>query len=252
MAQAILDGACITLPSGTLYDCYDELGAHYQLPLYVLSQPSNLIPDPSTPDSQSLHSQPNISAVLRNSNTYTSGFNNTRVRSHQQCADSNNDPSSNDVCGCLSLFNAFCHRNRRNRDGSPHWLQWNFNSCRRDHDQSACDKIDPTHHNSSSPPSSCLNLRLSTGEQYTLEIGDQNITVLEAKRLFTSLCGWHELRQRWFVCGRSLSNRLSIKDCHIPSGFVIQVIVHSPFDPECLWKQGSRSATSSVVEAIIS
>ncbi|CAH8572741.1 unnamed protein product [Schistosoma margrebowiei] len=252
MAQAILDGACITLPSGTLYDCYDELGAHYQLPLYVLSQPSNLIPDPSTPDSQSLHSQPNISAVLRNSNTYTSGFNNTRVRSHQQCADSNNDPSSNDVCGCLSLFNAFCHRNRRNRDGSPHWLQWNFNSCRRDYGQSVCNKVDPTNHNSSSPPSSCLNLRLSTGEQYTLEIGDQNITVLEAKRLFTSLCGWHELRQRWFVCGRSLSNRLSIKDCHIPSGFVIQVIVHSPFDPECLWKQGSRSATSSVVEAIIS
>ncbi|XP_018651844.1 hypothetical protein Smp_126810 [Schistosoma mansoni] len=163
MAQAILDGACITLPSGTLYDCYDELGAHYQLPLYVLSQPSNLVPDPSTPDSQSLHSQPNIFSVLRNSNTYTSGFNNTRV-----------------------------------------------------------------------------------------QISDQNITVLEAKRLFTSLCGWHELRQRWFVCGRSLSNRLLIKDCHIPSGFVIQVIVHSPFDPECLWKQGNRSATSSVVEAIIS
>uniref|UniRef100_A0A5K4FAX3 UBD domain-containing protein n=1 Tax=Schistosoma mansoni TaxID=6183 RepID=A0A5K4FAX3_SCHMA len=252
MAQAILDGACITLPSGTLYDCYDELGAHYQLPLYVLSQPSNLVPDPSTPDSQSLHSQPNIFSVLRNSNTYTSGFNNTRVRSRQQCTDSNNDPSSNDVCGCLSLFNVFCHRNRRNRDGPPHWLQWNFNSCRRDCNQSVRDKIDPTNHNSSSPPSSCLNLRLSTGEQYKLEISDQNITVLEAKRLFTSLCGWHELRQRWFVCGRSLSNRLLIKDCHIPSGFVIQVIVHSPFDPECLWKQGNRSATSSVVEAIIS
>ncbi|CAH8523094.1 unnamed protein product [Schistosoma turkestanicum] len=250
MAQAILDGACITLPSGTLCDCYDELGARYQLPLYVLSQPSNLIPDPSTPDSQSLHSQLNMSSVLRNSNTYTLGFNNaSRIRSQQQCADDNNDPSSDDVCGCLSLFNAFCHRSRRNRDGSPHWLQWNFNSCRRVCNQPVRDKVDPNHHNSSSPQ--CLNLRLSTGEQHTLEIGDQNITVLEAKRLFASVCGWHELRQRWFVCGRSLSNRLLIKDCDIPAGFVIQVIVHSPFDPERLWKQENRPITNSVVEAII-
>ncbi|KAK4470030.1 hypothetical protein MN116_000062 [Schistosoma mekongi] len=252
MAQAILDGACITLPSGTLCDCYDELGARYQLPLYVLSQPSNLIPDPSTPDSQSLHSQQNTSPVLRNSGAYNAGRNliTSRVRSHQLCFD--NEASSNDICGCLSLFNVFCLGNRRNRDRSPHCLQWNFNSCRREcSSQSICKKVDPINRGSPSQ-STCLNLRLSTGEQHTLEISDQNITILEAKRLFASACGWHELRQRWFVCGRCLSNKLLIRDCCIPTGFVIQVVVHSPFDPECRWKQENRPTTSSVVEPIVS
>lgn len=35
--------ANITLPHGTLFDCYDELGNRYQLPIYVLSAPINLI-----------------------------------------------------------------------------------------------------------------------------------------------------------------------------------------------------------------
>ncbi|KAM9395420.1 ubiquitin domain-containing protein 1-like [Salvelinus alpinus] len=43
MAQAIVDGACITLPHGTLTESYDELGNRYQLPAYTLTPPANLI-----------------------------------------------------------------------------------------------------------------------------------------------------------------------------------------------------------------
>lgn len=43
LAQAIIDGAGISLPNGTLSDCYDELGTRYQLPSYVLSKPTNLL-----------------------------------------------------------------------------------------------------------------------------------------------------------------------------------------------------------------
>ncbi|XP_042816684.1 ubiquitin domain-containing protein 1 isoform X1 [Panthera tigris] len=43
LAQAILDGASITLPHGTLCECYDELGNRYQLPIYCLSPPVNLL-----------------------------------------------------------------------------------------------------------------------------------------------------------------------------------------------------------------
>lgn len=43
LAQAILDGASITLPTGNLSDCYDELGCRYVLPPYVLSRPVNII-----------------------------------------------------------------------------------------------------------------------------------------------------------------------------------------------------------------
>ncbi|ESO87853.1 hypothetical protein LOTGIDRAFT_219753 [Lottia gigantea] len=50
MAQAIVDGANISLPHGTLMDCYDELGNRYQLPVYVLSAPTNLIDELSESD----------------------------------------------------------------------------------------------------------------------------------------------------------------------------------------------------------
>ncbi|CAH1783559.1 unnamed protein product [Owenia fusiformis] len=51
LAQAIVDGANIALPNGNLMDCYDELGNRYQLPVYVLSSPTNLIDDKSESDS---------------------------------------------------------------------------------------------------------------------------------------------------------------------------------------------------------
>ncbi|XP_060063592.1 ubiquitin domain-containing protein 2-like [Ylistrum balloti] len=50
LAQAIVDGANISLPHGTLMDCYDELGNRYQLPVYVLSAPTNLIEEASEGD----------------------------------------------------------------------------------------------------------------------------------------------------------------------------------------------------------
>ncbi|EDO49281.1 predicted protein [Nematostella vectensis] len=45
LAQAIVDGANITLPTGSLQDAYDELGTRYVLPVYCISQPTNLIKD---------------------------------------------------------------------------------------------------------------------------------------------------------------------------------------------------------------
>ncbi|XP_062374965.1 ubiquitin domain-containing protein 1a isoform X2 [Sardina pilchardus] len=43
LAQAIVDGASITLPHGSLTECYDELGNRYQLPAYCLAPPLNLV-----------------------------------------------------------------------------------------------------------------------------------------------------------------------------------------------------------------
>ncbi|XP_043912166.1 ubiquitin domain-containing protein 1 [Protopterus annectens] len=43
LAQAILDGANVMLPYGSLTECYDELGNRYQLPVYCLAPPVNLI-----------------------------------------------------------------------------------------------------------------------------------------------------------------------------------------------------------------
>uniref|UniRef100_A0A8C7YL10 Ubiquitin domain containing 1 n=1 Tax=Oryzias sinensis TaxID=183150 RepID=A0A8C7YL10_9TELE len=48
LAQAIVDGACITLPHGSLTESYDELGNRYQLPAYTLAPPINLITETSS------------------------------------------------------------------------------------------------------------------------------------------------------------------------------------------------------------
>jgi len=43
LAQAILDGAAIFIPNGSLQDAYDELGNSYKVPIYCLSRPVNLL-----------------------------------------------------------------------------------------------------------------------------------------------------------------------------------------------------------------
>lgn len=53
LAQAIIDGACICLPNGSLLESYDELGNRYQLPIYCLSSPINLAENDSREDSSS-------------------------------------------------------------------------------------------------------------------------------------------------------------------------------------------------------
>jgi len=45
LAQAIIDSANILLPTGTLTEAYDEQGRKYNVPLYCVAEPSNLIND---------------------------------------------------------------------------------------------------------------------------------------------------------------------------------------------------------------
>jgi len=57
MAQAILDGAGVSLPGGSLVECYDELGSRYSIPVYCLSYPINLVTE-SDRDSPAEFSEP--------------------------------------------------------------------------------------------------------------------------------------------------------------------------------------------------
>lgn len=51
LAQAILDGANISVPNGFLTECYDELGTRYQVPIYCLSYPINIVKEDCGRDS---------------------------------------------------------------------------------------------------------------------------------------------------------------------------------------------------------
>lgn len=56
-SQAILDGAGISLPHGSLNECYDELGTRYAIPVYCLSYPINIVSG-GRPDSPAEFSVP--------------------------------------------------------------------------------------------------------------------------------------------------------------------------------------------------
>ncbi|KAK8493647.1 hypothetical protein V6N13_121517 [Hibiscus sabdariffa] len=45
LAQVIVDSAGVIVQNADLTICYDERGAKYELPKYVLSEPTNLIRD---------------------------------------------------------------------------------------------------------------------------------------------------------------------------------------------------------------
>ncbi|KAJ8898634.1 hypothetical protein K2173_004618 [Erythroxylum novogranatense] len=45
LAQAIVDSAGVIVQNADLTVCYDERGAKYELPKYVMSEPANLIRD---------------------------------------------------------------------------------------------------------------------------------------------------------------------------------------------------------------
>ncbi|KAB0801629.1 hypothetical protein PPYR_03815 [Photinus pyralis] len=58
LAQAILDGASVSVPNGYLTECYDELGTRYQVPIYCLSYPINIVKEDSGRDSPADCSEP--------------------------------------------------------------------------------------------------------------------------------------------------------------------------------------------------
>lgn len=58
LAQAILDGANVSVPNGFLTECYDELGTRYQVPVYCLSYPINIVKEDSGRDSPAECSEP--------------------------------------------------------------------------------------------------------------------------------------------------------------------------------------------------
>jgi len=57
-SQQILDAGEVTIPSGNLVDgVYDALGAYYQLPAHIVSDPTNLVPSPEETDNTTKHDE---------------------------------------------------------------------------------------------------------------------------------------------------------------------------------------------------
>ncbi|CAL8069497.1 unnamed protein product [Calicophoron daubneyi] len=250
MAQAIIDGADIMLPTGTLCDCYDRLGTRYQLPLYVLSEPSNLLQDEPPSEGPIISSPPletsTVTRSLRNINA--AACLPEQVAARRYTFPSTNAPPLNPVgeqprpvarprrVRCWVLTECCCSRRRGSSIGTNRHIPL-FWSSLGNRSPTKADLAERNTFMPDKPPPLTLHIRLSTGEDCNLDLINDRVTVLEAKRLLALRTNWPETRQRWFVCGHMLPNRARLCDCHIPLDFVIQVVVHSPFEPESQWRR---------------
>lgn len=245
-------------PSGTLSECYDALGNRYQLPLFVLSRPTNLEldtsvishsvpPQPPTgaPSSaaaegqgDTVEQQANIPQVTENPNESVTVVNLPSLHLHPV----NHRPSSS-------------NQSHRSSSSSPQTLRGPFSSLsllcanrRRVHTLSKKTRRKGASARRTSVRNSCqhfvLHVRLSTGAEFAIPVtGSQ--TVLEVKRHLSNLAGWLPDRQRWYCAGVALRDALRIADCPPsiapPLSFVVQVVVHSPLDPESSWLQQKQN-----------
>nr|CDS26142.1 ubiquitin domain containing protein 2 [Hymenolepis microstoma] len=279
MAQAIIDSANIILPTGTLAESYDELGNRYQLPVFVLSQPTNLEPDPSgegpstdlpiaCPSTSSapgtIPTTVNVTIHKDNNDDGDNDFNDEGVTvvsllsphaptsssalldnpPHlQTSSDSQQNPSSQTALSPQESSNPFFRLFRRRRQRRAHSL----GKKSRRKNRSSISALLPSVGSvcSSAGDGSAivrpfdLRMRLSTGDEYSLPVTSSQ-SVMEAKKHLATIIGFPPDRQRWYCGGVALRDGLRIADCPSsiapPVSFMVQVVVHSPMEPESTWK----------------
>ncbi|VDM34431.1 unnamed protein product [Hydatigera taeniaeformis] len=267
----------------TLSESYDELGNRYQLPLFVLSQPTNLEPDPSGVGSSGDQILPSSYA----STVPTGATSATRL---DVTGDDEDDEgvtvvsllsphapttsttpivtasavptealSASPSSSSRSAFHPFrrlFHPHRRRAHSSSKKMRRKYGGrCSSRSALLSSPSITPLSSTSAASRPFDLRMRLSTGDEYSLPV-TSNQSVLEAKRRLATLIGWPPDRQRWYCGGVALRDALRIADCPPsiapPLSFVVQVVVHSPLEPESTWAHQNRAqGKADVVGAII-
>ena len=264
---------------GTLSESYDELGNRYQLPVFVLSQPTNLEPDP---DEAGDCGDQVVLAASSSSPAAAAAEVTNSPREDEDEDEDGEDGDDDESVTVVSLLPPPPHAPIStvpavsSPRGAFHPLRRLFHPHRRRPQSSLSKKARRkcsgggrrTSHSSglfpSTAPASCasactssasasafsasrpfnLRLRLSTGDEYSLPVTSGQ-SVLEAKRRLAGLIGWPPERQRWYCSGVALRDALRIADCPPsiapPLSFVVQVVVHSPLEPESSWPQKNRS-----------
>ncbi|KAL3315362.1 hypothetical protein Ciccas_006004 [Cichlidogyrus casuarinus] len=239
-AQAIIDGANIIAPTGSLLDCYDELGSRYQVPVYVLWDPINLIDD--------LNPSPAHSTAIVCDELSSSSDSSQRVASNSQ--QSPNPPRSSRFTSTFVKLFKLRRDDNSSSNGSKCRKRKKYTKSRKSHSRHLSDGETPSNSDlrqSQQSEQQSLRLRFSSGEDYTCSVYLTD-TIATAKMKAEAISYWPVARQRWFCAGKMLPNYAKILDCGIPEGFLIQVIVHCPFDPESGWSKKRQAHLRSIAQ----
>jgi hypothetical protein len=217
LAQSIINCANISLPHGTLLDCYDELGTRYQLPVYVLSSPTNLIDgeQSSMNENESGASEIDLAATNLTDRERDFGDNQQRTTIKSLAGDGNHNPIVREI-----------KKHRRKQKSN----------------------IDSSENESSSTPSSSIvnqsasnsnqeieipiKFRLSNGKEHRLYC-KPNEKVRNLKRRLAMLENGaiDSQTQRLYFGGKLLRDRTAISETRLQRNFVVQVILQDPAMP---------------------
>ncbi|CAF0722345.1 unnamed protein product [Didymodactylos carnosus] len=196
LAQSIINCANITCPFGSLLDCYDELGTRYQLPIYVLTAPTNLADESSdSPEGESGISETGLDQTTSSSSPTLSRI--TKLK--------------NPVVREIKK-----HQHRRKKSS--------------DYNDSSGNGQTSTVNGTTTTPTSDISLpikfRLSNGKEHKLPCKQQE-KIRNIKRRLATLENIDAQSQRLFFGGKQLNDRNTIEDIKLQRNFVVQVFITS-------------------------
>ncbi|CAF3697066.1 unnamed protein product [Rotaria socialis] len=234
LAQSIINCANISLPHGTLLDCYDELGTRYQLPIYVLSPPTNIVDgDQSSIDSrgdnESGASEIGLAMTAAVDRERDYGGNHSSSSSSTTTITTNNQSRTTKSLSSSTTYHV--GHNPIVREIKKHRRKQKYN---------ADSGNDSSSTNTTTPPSIVnqqqanidhdieipIKFRLSNGKEHRLYC-KQNEKIRNIKRRLALLENGDidSQAQRLFFGGKLLRDRSAVWEAHLQRNFVVQVVL---------------------------
>jgi len=234
LAQSIINCANISLPHGTLFDCYDELGTRYQLPIYVLSSPTNLIDGEqssidSRGDNESGTSDIGLAVIAAMDRERDYGGNQSSSSSTTSTNTYTTRPTKSSAAHHLGhnpIVREIKKHRRKQKSNQSHADSGN--------DSSSTNTITPPliNNNTQSPNVDQdieipIKFRLSNGKEHRLYC-KSNEKIRNIKRRLAMLENGDidSQTQRLFFGGKILRDRSVINDARLQRNFVVQVILN--------------------------
>ncbi|CAF1404186.1 unnamed protein product, partial [Rotaria sordida] len=216
LAQSIINCANISLPRGTLLDCYDELGTRYQLPVYILSSPTNLIDNEpiSNNDNESITSDIDLTAtaIIDRERDYKDNHNSSIINQQYQIIKSSTD----------NIHNPIVREIKKHRRKQKTNIDLNDNESLSNNTTPSPVLINDQQSNIEIP----IKFRLSNGNEHRLYC-KQNEKIRNIKRRLAMLenGAFDSQTQRLFFGGKLLHDRTAICETRLQRNFVVQVIL---------------------------
>ncbi|CAF0873042.1 unnamed protein product [Adineta steineri] len=238
LAQSIINCANISLPHGTLLDCYDELGTRYQIPVYILSAPTNLadIEQSSVNDNESGTSDIDLAATaiadrerdLRD-NQSISTLSQQRTTSKSPTGGGGHNPIVREI--------------KKHRRKQKSHVDSSGNESSSTNTPTPPVLINQQQANSDQDIEIPIKFRLSNGKEHRLYCkSNEKIRNIKRRLAMLENGAIDSQTQRLFFGGKLLRDRTAICETRLQHNFVVQVILQDqPMPPN-----GAITTTSHV------